>query len=77
MTKQNTSVNFLRSKAGMILGFITGMTAFLFLFKIIILDRTSPADELAPGIVMIAAIISGMCFAFVGRWAQNYWTKTR
>lgn len=78
MAHQTTSVlNLLKDKTGIILGFIIGMAGFLFLFKIIILDRIAPADELAPGMVMIAAIVSGAVCAFVGRKIQHYWMRTR
>ncbi len=54
----------MKNKTGKIIGFVTGMTGFLLLFKLIILDKTSPADELAPGIVVIAAIMNGVLFGF-------------
>lgn len=62
----------MKNAVGKIAGFVIGMAGFLLLFKVIILDRTSPADELAPGIVMIAAVISGLLFGFVGAKLQQY-----
>jgi hypothetical protein len=62
----------MKNIAGKIIGFAIGMAGFLFLFKILILDKTSPADELAPGMVMIMAIISGLLFGFAGNRLQSY-----
>lgn len=56
--------------AGLIIGFILGFAGFLLLFKIIVLDKTPPSDELAPGVVMILAIFSGITCALLGRWIQ-------
>ncbi|WP_345105696.1 hypothetical protein [Mucilaginibacter panaciglaebae] len=41
----------------------------------LILDRHSREDELAPGIVIIMSLISGMIFAVVGSFIQNYLSK--
>jgi hypothetical protein len=65
----------MKSKAGILIGFVLGLTGFLFLFKIIVLDHTSPEDELAPGIVVLASIVSGVLFAFAGRLLQNYFGR--
>lgn len=61
---KHSNRNDMKNKTGKIIGFVTGMTGFLLLFKLIILDKTSPADELAPGIVVIAAIMNGVLFGF-------------
>ncbi|MBK6963680.1 MAG: hypothetical protein IPH20_06940 [Bacteroidales bacterium] len=65
----------MKTKAGLIAGFILGVTGFLFLFKIIFLDHISPEDELAPGIVVIASVLNGFLFAFIGSLIQNYFVK--
>ncbi|MBA4849587.1 hypothetical protein [Emticicia sp. BO119] len=67
----------MKNIAGKIIGFAIGMAGFLFLFKILILDKTSPADELAPGMVMIMAVISGVLFGFTGNLVQNYLRKSK
>ena len=67
----------MKNKAGKIIGFIIGMAGFLLLFKVIILDTTPPADELAPGIVVIAAIVSGIVFAFAGNLLQNRMSRKK
>jgi hypothetical protein len=65
----------LKNKAGIFLGFIIGFAGFLFLFKILFLDRIPPSDELAPGIVMFIALMSGVLFAFIGYSVQNYYAN--
>ena len=65
----------MKNIAGKIIGFIIGMAGFLFLFKVLILDRISPEDELDPGMVLIASIISGIVSGFAGNVVQNYLTK--
>ncbi|MVM30288.1 hypothetical protein GO755_09605 [Spirosoma sp. HMF4905] len=67
----------MKSKAGILIGFVLGLTGFLFLFKVIVLDNVPPEDELAPGIVVIASILSGLLFAFAGNSIQNYLKKQR
>ncbi|UFH52703.1 hypothetical protein [Spirosoma sp. KNUC1025] len=67
----------MKNKTGKLIGFILGQTGFLFLFKLIILDTTHPEDELAPGIVVIASILSGLFFAFVGAFMQTYFDKQK
>lgn len=61
----------MKNKAGIIIGFILGAGGFLLLFKLVILDHVAPADELAPGAVLIASVISGVLFAFVGSRLQQ------
>ncbi|MEJ6981555.1 hypothetical protein WG906_13900 [Pedobacter sp. P351] len=46
----------MKNKTGIIIGFISGFAGFLLLFKFLILDKTPPEDEVAPGLVMLAAI---------------------
>jgi hypothetical protein len=67
----------MKNKTGVFIGFIFGLTGFLLLFKVIILDRVPPEDELAPGIVVIASMLNGLLFAFVGHLIQNYFGKKR
>ena len=67
----------MKNKAGILIGFVVGLTGFLLLFKVIFLDNIPPEDELAPGIVVFAAILNGLLFAVAGRIAQNYFTKKR
>ena len=81
MTQHNNlkthSNNIMKNKTGVIIGFVLGTTGFLLLFKIILLDKIPPEDELAPGIVIIASILSGLLFAFAGHLIQNYFGKKR
>jgi len=65
----------MKSKLGIISGFIVGVTGFLLLFKLIFLDNIPPADELAPGIVVIASVLTGLLFAFIGSRIQQYFAK--
>ena len=60
----------MKSKISIIIGFVLGVTGFLFMFKILVLDRVSPKDELAPGIVVMAAVLNGFLFAFIGSLLQ-------
>ncbi len=65
----------MKNKTGKIIGFLTGLIGFLLLFKVIFLDRLTPEDELAPGVVVIASILSGVLFAFAGGSLQKYLGK--
>ena len=67
----------MKNKTGIIGGFAIGVTGFLWLFKIIFLVNIPPEDELAPGIVVMAAILNGCLFAFIGSAIQNYLAKKR
>lgn len=67
----------MKNKTGTISGFILGVAGFLYLFKIIVLDNVPPSDELAPGIVLIAAVLNGVLFGFIGYSIQNSFTKKR
>ena len=62
----------MKNKTGKFIGFVLGVAGFLFLFKILILDRTSPEDELAPGIVVMISAVCGVVLAFIGSQVQNY-----
>ena len=67
----------MKNKIGKIIGFILGVAGFLLLFKFIVLDNIPPSDELAPGIVVIASVLNGLLFAFLGSLLQNYFVKKR
>ena len=56
---------------------MSGFGGFLLLFKVLVLPNISPEDELGPGIVMIAAILVGLVFAFAGRLVQHYFARKR
>ena len=62
----------MKNKIGIISGFVVGSIGFLFIFKVTILNHTPPEDELAPGIVVLAAILIGVASAFIGYFLQNY-----
>jgi hypothetical protein len=61
----------MKNKTGTIWGFVLGLAGFLLMFKFLVLDNIPPADELAPGIVVIAAFLNGLLFAVVGHRIQN------
>ncbi|MBN8653303.1 MAG: hypothetical protein J0L67_17880 [Cytophagales bacterium] len=65
----------MKNITGVVIGFIVGVAGFLFLFKIIILNRIAPEDELAPGIVVLASVLNGVLFAFAGSFLQKKLTK--
>ena len=67
----------MKSKTGIISGFVLGMAGFLLMFKLIFLDNIPPEDELAPGIVLIAAIMTVLVFAYIGYLIQNYIRRKR
>ncbi|HMS68112.1 MAG: hypothetical protein WAT92_24640 [Saprospiraceae bacterium] len=62
----------MKKKLGLILGFIIGFASFLFMWKMIFLTRITPEDELAPGAVMILAVILGSILGFLGSKIQKY-----
>ena len=66
-----------RNEIGTLGGFIFGLTGFLFVFKLVFLDNIPPEDEVAPGMVVIASVLNGSLFAFVGYSIQNYFRKKR
>jgi hypothetical protein len=65
----------MKSKTGIISGFIIGVTGFLLMFKVIFLDNIPPEDELAPGIVVFASVLNGLLFAYIGSLIQKYFVK--
>jgi hypothetical protein len=62
----------MKTKTGIISGFILGVTSFLLLFKFFVLDHIPPSDELAPGMVLMASVLNGLLLAFIGSRIQNY-----
>lgn len=66
----------MKNLIGKIVGFLLGSGSFLLLFKIFVLSKLSPSDELAPGIVVLSAISFGIVFAFIGSRIQSY-TKNK
>jgi len=66
-----------KNKTGRIIGFIAGVAGFLVMFKFFFLDNIPREDELAPGIVVIIAILNGFLFAFLGSRIQNYYAKKK
>jgi hypothetical protein len=67
----------MKNKLGIISGFAIGFAGFLLLFKVFFLVNIPPEDELAPGIVVFAAIMNGLLFAFIGSRIQHYFAKKR
>jgi hypothetical protein len=65
------------NKTGKIAGFIIGVSSFLFLFKILLLDHIPPEDEVPPGVVVFAAVLNGFLLAFVGHLVQDYMTRNK
>lgn len=66
----------MKNKTGKIVGFVLGLAGFLFLFKVLVLPNIPPEDEIAPGAVLMVAILSGVFFAFVGHFIQkNYFRQ--
>ncbi|WP_079702131.1 hypothetical protein [Daejeonella lutea] len=61
----------MKNKAGKIIGFLIGFAGFLLFFKLVFLDRLTPEDELAPGVVMIAAAVSGVVLGYLGGLVQQ------
>ena len=55
-----------------IIGFALGLVGFLLTFKVFVLPTIPPNDEIAPGMVLIAAILNGFLFAFIGSLIQKY-----
>ncbi|HEX5025241.1 MAG TPA: hypothetical protein VFV68_08205 [Agriterribacter sp.] len=67
----------MKNKVGITSGFELGVAGFLLMFKLIFLDHIPPADELAPGIVVIISVLNGLLFAFIGSRIQYYFVKKR
>jgi len=66
----------MKKRIGMICGFVSGISSFLFMFKIIFLNHIPPEDELAPGIVVALAILNGFLFAYAGDLIQHHFGKS-
>ena len=64
----------MKNKMGKIGGFILGVL-FGFL-AIVVLSRLHPEEDLA-GITIVALLISGLFFAFVGSLIQSYFVKKK
>ena len=67
----------MKNKTGTIIGFMLGVGGFLWMFKLAILDRIPPEDELAPGITVCISLMNGTLFAFAGHFTQDYLFKKR
>jgi uncharacterized membrane protein YfcA len=67
----------MKNKIGASSGFAIGAIGFLAIFKVTFLQHIPPEDELAPGMVVIIAIIIGVASAFIGSWLQNYFRRER
>lgn len=65
----------MKNKTGKISGFILGVMGFLLMFKLIFLRNIPPSDELAPGMVVIIAIMNGLICGFIGSVIQNYFAR--
>lgn len=65
----------MKNKAGKITGFILGTAGFLFIFKLLFLQHVPPEDELAPGIVLMTALLVGLLFSFIGSITQSVLVK--
>lgn len=70
-------MSIMKNKMGVISGFALGVSGFLLMFKLLFLDRISPADELAPGIVVIASVLNGLLVAYIGSLIQTYFANKR
>jgi hypothetical protein len=65
----------MKNKSGIMVGFVLGLTGFLLLFKLILLDHIPPEDEIPPVVVVITALVNGLLFAFAGRFIQGYFER--
>jgi len=65
----------MKNKIGRFFGFVFGAVGFLLVFKIVFLKNIAPSDELAPGIVVIASVLNGLIFGFIGSLVQNYFAR--
>jgi hypothetical protein len=65
----------MKNTAGKIGGFVLGTAGFLLMFKIFALPHIPTEDELAPGVVVIAAVLNGFLFAYLGALIQNHMAK--
>ncbi|MEW6194690.1 MAG: hypothetical protein AB1521_06025 [Bacteroidota bacterium] len=67
----------MKNKTGKINGFVLGVAGFLLVFKFIFLDNIPPEDEIASGLVVIASLMNGLLFAFIGNLIQNYFGERK
>lgn len=67
----------MKNKTGKLTGFVAGVAGFLLLFKLFFISNVPPSDELAPGIVVIFAVLNGLLFAWLGNWMQNSLQKKK
>ena len=65
----------MKNKAGALGGFILGAVGFLLMFKLIFLEKLGLEDELAPGAVVMVAVVIGLFLAFIGGRIQHYIAK--
>jgi hypothetical protein len=61
----------MKNKAGIVIGFIFGLAGFLLVFKLFFLEHIPREDEVPPGLVVIAAALNGVLFAYISRSLQN------
>ncbi|WP_420150680.1 hypothetical protein [Spirosoma sp.] len=60
-----------------IIGFVIGLAGFLLLFKLFALPHIPREDEVAPGLVVVAAVLTGLVIGFAGHLIQNLLLKKR
>ena len=65
----------MKNKTGKIIGFVLGMAGFLVLFRMFVLVRIPPEDEIPPGAVMFTAVLAGLFFAFIGNLLQDHFGR--
>lgn len=65
----------MKSKLGMMIGFVIGLGGFLSLFKLFVLPAIPPNDEIAPGLVLFAGIMSGVVFGYFGYLIQRRYRR--
>lgn len=65
------NLRIMKNILGKTAGFIIGAGGFLILFKVFFIANVPPADELAPGIVMLSAIAFGVLLAYIGSIIQT------
>ena len=65
----------MKNRAGVIGGFILGAGGFLLMFKLFFLEKLGPEDELAPGMVVIIAVVIGLFLAFIGSRIQHRFAR--
>jgi divalent metal cation (Fe/Co/Zn/Cd) transporter len=60
----------MKNKTGIVVGFVIGVAGFLLFISFFLGKVVEELD--APGAVLIASVISGLVFAFVGYLIQNH-----